>query len=349
MATLCTPRMSLRHPERCSALGPGGKLAAWSRMGLLPERPLPTVPLDPSVRYLPFSYLEVDSKGIPIYPSLEAAQNRGAPARTLAPGFLHLSYQEEIESQGEVFFRLEAGGVVRGDRVARIEPPRFEGLQFQRTPERPFGWVISGTFTYRSPSEGAQLTDHWRPRFDVIQIYASEEVDGESWYLVGREEWIPAKWVAIVEPDPTRPQGVTGDRWITVNLFEQTVAAYHAGELIYATLASTGRYGAWTQPGTFQVWARLERDEMTGGVPGEEGYYYLADVPWVMYFDQARALHGTYWHAKFGYTSSRGCVNLTPTDARWFFQFAEEGTWVHVFDPSGQTPTDPSLYGPGGA
>ena len=104
------------------------------------------------------------------------------------------------------------------------------------------------------------------------------------------------------------------------------------------------------QPGLFQVWAKLERDNMTGGIPGEDGnFYFLGDVPSVLYFDQARALHGTYWHAKFGTPTSRGCVNLAPTDANWVFDFAEVGTWVHVFDPSGNTPTDPSVYGAGGA
>jgi lipoprotein-anchoring transpeptidase ErfK/SrfK len=78
-------------------------------------------------------------------------------------------------------------------------------------------------------------------------------------------------------------------------------------------------------------------------------YYYLEDVPWTMYFDQARALHGAYWHNGFGVATSRGCVNLSPGDAQWLFHWAEEGDWVYVWDPSGETPTDPALYGAGGA
>jgi lipoprotein-anchoring transpeptidase ErfK/SrfK len=86
---------------------------------------------------------------------------------------------------------------------------------------------------------------------------------------------------------------------------------------------------------------------MTGGI--DEGYYFLEDVPWVLYFDQSRALHGTYWHDQFGTPNSRGCVNLSITDARWFFEFAQEGSWVYVWDPTGETPTDPALYSAGGA
>ncbi|MDK1046142.1 MAG: L,D-transpeptidase, partial [Anaerolineales bacterium] len=139
-------------------------------------------------------------------------------------------------------------------------------------------------------------------------------------------------------------------RWISVNLYEQTVTAYEAGVLKFATAASTGRNGFWTKPGLFQVWAKLERTDMSGGVPGDpNNYYFLQDIPWVLYFDQGRALHGTYWHAKFGTPTSRGCVNLGFADANWIFDFAQEGSWVYIFDPSGNTPTDPSLYGPGGA
>ena len=42
---------------------------------------------------------------------------------------------------------------------------------------------------------------------------------------------------------------------------------------------------------------------------------------------------------------SHGCVNLSPGDAHWLYDWAEVGDYVYVFDPSGQTPTEG--YGPG--
>ena len=78
-------------------------------------------------------------------------------------------------------------------------------------------------------------------------------------------------------------------------------------------------------------------------------FYYLEDVPYTMYYDQLRALHGAYWRTAFGFPQSHGCINLAPADARWLFEWAVEGDWVYVWDPSGETPTDPNYYGEGGA
>ncbi len=78
-------------------------------------------------------------------------------------------------------------------------------------------------------------------------------------------------------------------------------------------------------------------------------YYYLEDVPFTLYYDGARALHGAYWRYNLGYPQSHGCVNLAIIDAHYLFDWAKDGDWVYVHDPSGVTPTDPKLYQGGGA
>jgi lipoprotein-anchoring transpeptidase ErfK/SrfK len=148
-----------------------------------------------------------------------------------------------------------------------------------------------------------------------------------------------------VDPHTTAPPGVTGNRWIEVNLAEQTVTVYDNNRLIFATMASTGVDHFWTRPGLFQIQKKLEETTMANSV--QDDFYYLEDVPWTMYFDEGRALHGAYWHNRFGYRFSHGCVNLSPGDAHWLFNWAHEGEYVYVYDPSGQTPTDPALFGTG--
>jgi len=345
---LCPSRLQLRHPERCPDQGPADQLRRLSVQGLYPAMPLPTVAVDPNLGYVPFDYLRIGEDGASLFPSVEAAvAGEGATGRVDA-GFVFLSYYEEIDAGGSTVYSTERG-YVRGASASAVSIPRFHGLAFRRTPDRPFGWVVSGgSCTMRTPGGTRDFTGRCYVLHSVVQIYDIEHVGDWDWYMIGPDEWIDQRMVAKVDPDPTPPQGVTGGRWIRINLYEQTVAAYENGELVYATAASTGRSGNWTQPGLFQVWARLERDTMTGGLAGTN-YYYLENVPWVLYFDHARALHGTYWHNKFGIPTSRGCVNLSARDAHWLYDFASEGTWVYVWDPSGNTPTDPAVYDAGGA
>ncbi len=344
---LCPPRLQVRHPEFCQDVGPGSALLDLAQAGLFPEIPPPTTPIGDSYSYVPVDYVRGRSRNVRLFPSAEAAWEGSGETGEISEGFVFLSYSDRLDN-GETSVYLTPSGYVRSSDVGDYQPPLFHGEAFSRTPERPFGWVVSGTFTASQPGSEV-LTDHWLGKFSLVQIYGSEHVGEWDWYRVGRDEWVEQRNIARVDPDPTPPPGVDTDRWISVNLYEQTLTAYAGGQLAYATMVSTGRNGAWTRPGLFQVWAKLERDLMTGGIAGEPGFYYLQNVPWVLYFDKARALHGTYWHAKFGTTTSRGCVNLPMTDAHWIFDFAEEGTYVFVYDPSGQTPTDPSAYGEGGA
>ena len=106
----------------------------------------------------------------------------------------------------------------------------------------------------------------------------------------------------------------------------------------------------YTRPGLFQIYKKKPLETMTGAFEADKlDYYYLEDVPWTMYFDQARALHGAYWRPWFGVAGTHGCVNFSLGDANWLFQWAKEGDWVSVWDASGKTPTDPKFYGAGGA
>ncbi len=184
----------------------------------------------------------------------------------------------------------------------------------------------------------------------MLSKYLHEKLVGnELWYMIGPDDWIPQKYVAKVIPNPIPPKGVNNQRWIDINLDEQTLAVYDNRQLVFATIIASGSDPFWTRPGLFQIYNKLETTPMTGSFEADRSdAYYLEDVPWTMYFDEARALHGAYWRAKMGYPQSHGCVNLAVGDARWLFEWAQNGDWVFVWDPSGETPTDPSLYGAGG-
>ncbi|NJO84799.1 MAG: L,D-transpeptidase [Blastochloris sp.] len=136
--------------------------------------------------------------------------------------------------------------------------------------------------------------------------------------MIGPNHWVEQRFVSKVQP-VERPEGVSG-RWVAIDLYEQTLVAYEDDTPVYATVISTGLPATETREGLFQVWAALPSDPMSGAT-GAPNAYALQRVPWVMYFDEGISLHGTYWHDLFGYRQSRGCVNLTVSDARWVFDF----------------------------
>ncbi len=128
------------------------------------------------------------------------------------------------------------------------------------------------------------------------------------------------------QPPPASPPGNvdSGERWIDVDLTNQRVGAYEGNTLVNSFLVSTGTWQHPTVTGQYHVYVKYRYADMSG--PG----YYLANVPYVMYFYQGYGLHGTYWHHNFGTPMSHGCVNLETGNAGWLFNWASVGTLVNV-------------------
>ena len=126
-----------------------------------------------------------------------------------------------------------------------------------------------------------------------------------------------------------RPAGV-GDteRWIDVNLSTQTLVAYEGDTPVFNTLVSSGLPQWPTVTGQFRTYMKYESQTMNGYLLGYD--YFLPDVPYVMYFFEDYAIHGTYWHSSFGTPMSHGCVNVSTPDAGWLFDWAPVGTLVNV-------------------
>jgi len=347
---LCTGRLLARNGHLCSAIGPAAEAVQVGDSEFNPL-PLPTTSVDPSLFYLPFRYIRLSSENpTHLYGSAQDARDGDNDVNVIEPGFDYVSWLECQIIDGKAIYMVVPGIYMRGGGdCSQIGTSDFRGVSLYRTPQRPFGWVLSTVDARSEPGDGPFNGNRYH-RYQVVQVYEETEVGGLTWYRIGPGDWVEQRLMSVVRPDGTRPEGVEDDRWISIDLYEQTVSAYENGELIYATIASTGLRGWWTQPGTFQVYAKLDVDTMQGAFEADRSdYYYLQDVPWVLYYDQARAIHGAYWHNGYGYPRSHGCVNLSPVDANWFYRWAEEGTYVHVYDPSGQTPTDEEAYGSGGA
>lgn len=137
-----------------------------------------------------------------------------------------------------------------------------------------------------------------------------------------------SKEITVVEA-PFRTVTVTAsDKWIEVDLGNQTLTLYAGNTPIATFLVSTGRAATPTAIGEGRVYAKYPMQTMTGTINGE--YYYVPDIPWVSYFYGGEAMHGTYWHNNFGHPMSHGCVNLSIPNAKTVYDFAPIGTRVIV-------------------
>ena len=342
-AVVCAPDVYQAAPGDCLALGPSTYITQMAQVGLtFPERVLPAIRPDPALTQLPYKYFRLDEDVVPIL----SGPAGGETGQAFQPVFVYVSYVDRVESGG-VYYMLQNGGWIPGKGSRIGEYSRFQGLQFKKTPSNPFAWPLpfytNSIPVYQAPSYGAPLANRViYPYAEVVQVYATQNAEGVDWNLIGPDQWVEARIFATVTPNTTPPEGVTTGRWIEVDLAEQTLAVYENNQLVFATVIATGLEPFWTRPGLFQIYQKKEVETMRNNDPTD--YYYLDNVPWTMYFDKARALHGAYWRTRFGYPQSHGCVNLSVGDAHWLFSWAHEGDWVYVHDPSGLTPTDPALY-----
>lgn len=338
-AVVCEPGVYFVEPDDCLPLGPSSRLTEFARLGMtIPPRPLPASKPDPSLTQLPYFYFRLEEDFVPIY---STPGEKGPGVQQFMPGFVYVSYIDRVEQDG-VYYLLQSGGWIPGKGARVSEISKFQGLQFSATPRNSFGWAfeqipVLNAAGYNAGKTGKQIFPH-----QVVQIYSTQTADNQEWYLIGPNQWVEGRKVARVAPKTTPPEGAATARWIDVNLAEQTLAVYDNYRLVYATVIASGLEPFWTRPGLFQIYQKKETETMRNNDPSD--FYYLDNVPWTMYFDGARALHGAYWRTRFGYPQSHGCVNLSVGDAHWLFNWAVEGDWVYVHDPTGQTPTDPALY-----
>ncbi len=298
---------------------------------LLPD-PLPELPLLPQAHpgdVLPYSYARVTQTNVPVYGQPSDATQGRQPKRRLGAGFLWVSLSGQTRYDGIDYYQINSDEYVAAEAMSVYSPSAFQGVALARGPERPFAWILKPVQPQITPRGELNPAAPTYQRYHLVQIFATEHLGSQVWYLIGPHQWINQIYVGKVDVSP-RPDGVEPDaKWVEVDLFEQTLAAYEGDRLVYATLVSSGLRGWDTPTGLKRVWLRVDIAKMSGGY-GRPDYYFLEDVPWTLYFNRSVALHTAYWHDGFGYKRSHGCVNLPPIDAKWLFEWAPDDLWVWV-------------------
>ncbi len=332
-------------------IGGGIALAQTADPPAEQTEPRPTITPTPTPDPLlesSLTYARVITGNVPVYPQPLQATTEFSPVKFLAPGYVWVSLADPqlVQQEDQHWYAINQDEYVQADYLEIYQPSTFRGLALSRP--KPFAWVVFDAWTAAAPGEVPGKDSMLLKRYTIVTIDETQYIGDRAWYRVGFQHWLEQEMVGVVTPKP-RPAGVgPEDKWIEIDLYEQTLAAYEGDRMVYATLVSSGLPWWQTETGLSRIWLKIEQAKMSGR-KGYPDHYFLEDVPWSMYFNKNFALHGAYWHDRFGLHHSHGCVNLSLADAKWLFEWTtptgetnwtlatEEnpGTWVWVHE-SGQ-------------
>jgi hypothetical protein len=240
----------------------------------------------------------------------------------MQPGFTVSIDAEDGTDPTRPFLRTVRGGYVRADALVDTKRPAAIGVALGPDFTLPVAFVYRGgaPLLTRDPLSGearklgGDLTLH-----SAHALTAETVRRGGRVYHVTREGLLlPESSVRVVTQIPRRRPLKSDERWIYVDLDQQTLTAYEGDTPVFATLVSSGLPDHATPTGTFRLHAKHVTTTMADDLAAD-GPYSIEDVPWTMYFHGSYALHAAFWHERFGHMRSHGCVNLSPRDARWLF------------------------------
>ena len=215
------------------------------------------------------------------------------------------------------------------DRLTPVEPSHFHGLVLSEQTTLPVAFVLSPRAVLETGDPRGQLLVKRALDFrEALPLTGNRtRASGVTFLETRWGDWVRDQRLVVVEPLSRPPSfALEGRRWLDVSILNQTLVAYQGTEPVFVTLVSTGRDGLAngshaTVQGTFVIHTKHTTWNM-GANRGRETYD-LREVPYVQYFHEGFALHGTYWHDGFGRPRSHGCVNLSPRDARYLFDWTE--------------------------
>ncbi len=297
-------------------------LPAWEYDALLPQilahspRGLPRVGVDGD-ELRRYSMYQLPRRDVTFYDA-----PNGTPTETVNPGYAFTGVKEQQEG----WVRVDENKWLPADQLSGTRASAFSGVLLSGNPPFPLGWMANSVHAAEVPGGKMLRRLPALGKHTPLYIFKTVRVGDWDWHLVGDGLWVEQRNMGIFQP--VEPKH--GGRWIAVDLYEQVAVAYEGGTPVFATLISSGLAKTPTREGMFAVWAKLRTGSMTG-FEGKPEQYNIPVVPYILYFDGSIGLHGTFWHNGFGYRHSRGCVNLSISDAKWLYNFAEVGTPVYVW------------------
>ncbi|MEM6996818.1 MAG: L,D-transpeptidase [Myxococcota bacterium] len=326
--------------------GPWGRVAVAGYVCLddtVPTKDSPTIlPRLPGSRLVPFHYAKLrdGDPPAPVWRSRRAMRDGAEPIDTLKPEHVY-SFTWRRRSRGGGYLSDHRRRTVASKDVKHLQPSDFAGRDLTERPV-PEGQQLAWTLQWPKTPVYATANDEGEVVTQLgyhVEVFVKDEpvrrrgvnyfplADGTG-YLSGKQS---RRWLAVAEA----PAEVDDDQmWIDVELKQQTLTVMRGRTPVYVTLISSGTYKDPTPTGLYRIEGKMALSDMRSRT-GDDEAYHVEDVPWVMYFKGRYALHGAYWHNRFGRRTSHGCINLSALDARAVFDRTAPAAppgWIMVFE-----------------
>jgi lipoprotein-anchoring transpeptidase ErfK/SrfK len=196
----------------------------------------------------------------------------------------------------------------------------------------------------------------------AITVKTDPPVEGAFYWLSNREvRWRPAEYwkpgtkveVAVNAYGVDLGDGLFGQEDVTTHFTigdqviataddtTKTLTIRRNGEVVKTMPISMGKNSAPTNNGTYIIGDRFSHmvmDSSTYGVPVNSANGYRTEVDWATQMSYSGIyVHSAPWSVgSQGYSNvSHGCLNVSPSNARWFYENTKRGDIVEVSNTVG--------------
>lgn len=273
--------------------------------------------------------------------SARAPEERELVRERVARGSL-IAYTRRFLAGGRDWLLRTDGSLVAAERVRPFRRSSFHGVELDGARALPLAWLRErdGARFVLEAGRMRALPEVW-PRRAAVSLDARQRglnVAGQR-YLLARETtrdgaplYLRANDATVVEelrslPIDPGPRG----KWIHFSISKGVLVAYEGRRAVFTTLASPGLGGvpaagadpvrhSTTPLGTFRINVKHLADDM-GPAPSAGESPSFAEVPYAQYFEMPFAIHVAYWHENFGKPMSGGCINVSPLDGKYLFDW----------------------------
>ncbi len=279
--------------------------------------------IDPALGVLKYHYAEVTKPKARVYASFQDALAKTGNFGYLPDYPAYVAYTTTRTGDDGKDYSLTTYGWMVMEDLQPLTPSKFTGILLTRQVDFRFGWVLSEIDSVNMKDAPVRTYQ----RYQVVhEVPVAAQKPG--YVAIGADEWLPESALALVSPSVPAEAGPDTCRFIYANLKTQTLSVYNNCKLVFATLISSGK-NSWTFEGRFAILYKVEYSSITPPSTSTSDYY-IEGVPYFMTYAGDFGFHGAYWHDAFGSPTSHGCINLSPADAKWLFDWAGLGERVII-------------------